>query len=247
MRPLGSYSRPLARPHAPPRALESLTDIITLYQSSGWTTFTYHGHSDLPQSPGRMHNNGRASVRMVEHARHVMTAQYCSARGAPSHKAALPLTAVGYVTQHALRCDHRDACRASTSHTHTCIARPHAMRPSRPPDRALSTLPTVPTIRAQVARLSPLVARSVNRDVGRPVGLSRSWSPGLTFSSLVARMSTWGLVARLAVPGPGRPVGCSGPWSPRCPTPPSLVARLALQDLGRPVVAAGAWSPGCPS
>ena len=86
---------------------------------------------DLPQSPGRTHDKGRASVRMVDHARHVATAQYCSARGAPGHKAVLPLTAAGYVTQHALRCDRPDAWRASTSHTHT-VARPHAMRPSRP-------------------------------------------------------------------------------------------------------------------
>lgn len=44
MRAPGTYSRSLARPHAPPRALESLTDTRTLNHRSGWAAFTCNGH-----------------------------------------------------------------------------------------------------------------------------------------------------------------------------------------------------------
>jgi len=69
--------------------------------------------------------------RIVDHTRHVATAQDRAGHGAPGHEATLPPTAAGNATQDILPLCVPDACRASTSCTHT-VARPHAMRPSRP-------------------------------------------------------------------------------------------------------------------
>ena len=131
MRAPGSYSRSLARPHAPPRALESLTDTRTQNQRSGWAAFTCNRHTISRNLPaGRTAMDARGA-RIVDHTRHVATAQDRARQGAPGHELALPIAAAGYATQDTLPFRVRDACRASTSCTHT-VAQAHAMRPSRP-------------------------------------------------------------------------------------------------------------------
>ena len=131
MRAPGTYSRSLARPHAPPRALESLTDTRTLNHRSGWAAFTCNGHAISRNLPvGRTTMDARGA-RIVDHTRHVATAQDRTGHGVPGHEATLPIAADGFATRGTLPFRVRDACRASTSCTHT-IAQAHAMRPSRP-------------------------------------------------------------------------------------------------------------------
>ena len=131
MRAPGSYSRSLARPHAPPRALESLTDTRTQNQRSGWAAFTCNRHTISRNLPaGRTAMDARGA-RIVDHTRHVATARDRAGQGAPGHEATLPIAAAGNATQGTLPFRVRDACRASTCCTHT-VARAHAMRPSRP-------------------------------------------------------------------------------------------------------------------
>ena len=91
---------------------------------------TRNGRSDLPQSPSRTHTMDAHGGRIVDHTRYVATAHDRAGHGAPGHEATLPSAAAGNATQGILPLCVRDACRASTSCTHT-VARPHAMRPSR--------------------------------------------------------------------------------------------------------------------
>ena len=91
----GEMSPSPARPHASPRAWESLTDMRTLIQSSGRATFKCNGHSDLPQSPSRTPRTMDAHTGcMMDDTRHVATAQYRAEHGAqatrPTSSSLLP-------------------------------------------------------------------------------------------------------------------------------------------------------------
>ena len=131
-----------------------------------------NGRSDLPRSPSRTHTMDAHGGRIVDHTRHVATAQDRAGHGAPGHEATLPTTADGYATQDTLPFRVRDACRASTRCTHK-VARAHTMRPSRP---------------------GHLHAASRSfRELGR------AWQTGLTVSTMIRQLpATWARVRRSA-------------------------------------------------